>query len=131
MTGKSLLTTCDKSTKILTCCSPIMRRNCCDAYGYLHRKWAYFASQIAMRYQLFPSLIIAYGTSLNVMQHIFNILLMQHSKHYDWFGNSLLQRQQWPYLPNRQRARVTALLSLRTRKLILLELPATNDVTGQ
>jgi len=33
-----------------------MRRNCCDAYGYLHRKWAYFASQIAMRYQLFLSL---------------------------------------------------------------------------
>jgi len=44
-------------TKILTCCSPIMRCNCCDAYnGYLHRKWAYFASQTAMRYQLFPSL---------------------------------------------------------------------------
>jgi len=35
-----------------------MRRNFCDAYCYLHRKWAYFASQIAMRYQLFPSLII-------------------------------------------------------------------------
>jgi len=35
-----------------------MLRNCCDAYLGLHRKWAYFASQIAMRYQLFPSLIL-------------------------------------------------------------------------
>jgi len=33
-----------------------MRRNVCDAYCYLHRKWANFASQFAMRYQLFPSL---------------------------------------------------------------------------
>jgi len=36
-----------------------MRRNCIDAYGYLHRKWAYFASQSAMRYHFFPSLIIS------------------------------------------------------------------------
>jgi len=33
-----------------------MRRNVCDVFGYLHRKWAYFALQIAMRDQLFPSL---------------------------------------------------------------------------
>jgi len=38
-----------------------MHRNCCGAYGYLHREWAYFASQIAMRYQLFPSLTPADG----------------------------------------------------------------------
>jgi len=37
--GKSLLTIRLKSTEILTCCGPILRRNYCDAKGpALHRK---------------------------------------------------------------------------------------------
>jgi len=40
-----------------------MRSNICDACGYLHCKWAYFASQIAMRYQLFPSLVMIVGSA--------------------------------------------------------------------
>jgi len=56
-------------------CSPSMRRNCCDAYCYLHRKWAYFALQIAMRYQLFPSLPVWccwYGHFNSFIEHINN-----------------------------------------------------------
>jgi len=56
-----------QATKIITCYSPIMRRNVCDACGYLHGKWAYFASQIAMPYQLLPS------------HRIMGIILLNHA----------------------------------------------------
>jgi len=51
-----------------------MRRNCCDAHFYLHRKWVYFASQIAMSYQLFPSLVICMGTDRKMLNELTNFL---------------------------------------------------------
>jgi len=79
--------TTDNSTQVLTCCSPIMRRNCCDAYGNLHRKWAYFASQIAMRYQLFPSLprtgkmALLHAALFHRPPHVFTVIRFLINKH--------------------------------------------------